>query len=405
MSLEATADRVAERLMDQEWVTILAHHDADGIAAGSILCHALLRRDIRVHLKVSSSFTLEEIDQDGCTVLCDFGASLEQCPDEVIVMDHHVPLFEGACHVNPRLFGVDGERELSASGIAYLVAQQMGDNRDLAGLVLLGIIGDGQEVAGMNHDIVSEAIAHGFVVPHRGLVLPGRDLPEQLYLALNPYLEGISGDENRVDEILAAASPNGDAGLDSLISRVVLEIAPTTPASVMERLYGDTFELEREVVHDAHTLTALVDACGKSGRGGLGAALCLRSAHCLEEAWEVARQHRTGVIEAIKSVKRHDEGGTFFEVDNAAAASDVADHLAFERIYTTPVVVMAPQGTACTVSARCPTGVDADCAALVREIATRCGGDGGGHATRAGATIPADAADCFIHQIREAIRG
>jgi len=60
--------------------------------------------------------------------------------------------------VNPRLDGIDAERELSAAGAAYLVANELGDNRDLAGLVMLGIIGDGQDLAGKNLEIFNEAM-------------------------------------------------------------------------------------------------------------------------------------------------------------------------------------------------------------------------------------------------------
>ena len=50
-----------------------------------------------------------------------------------MVVDHHLPLFDGEFHANPRLEDIDGDRELSAAGMAYFVAQEMGDNRDLPG--------------------------------------------------------------------------------------------------------------------------------------------------------------------------------------------------------------------------------------------------------------------------------
>ena len=73
---------------------------------------------------------------------------MEDLPPETMVVDHHLPLFRGQFHANPRLDKIDGDREFSAAGMAYIVAQEMGDNRDLAGLVIPGIIGDGQEFAG-----------------------------------------------------------------------------------------------------------------------------------------------------------------------------------------------------------------------------------------------------------------
>ena len=43
MSLETAAGTVADRIKRQEFIEVYAHHDADGIAAASILCHAMLR--------------------------------------------------------------------------------------------------------------------------------------------------------------------------------------------------------------------------------------------------------------------------------------------------------------------------------------------------------------------------
>jgi len=43
-----------------------------------------------------------------------------------MVVDHHIPEFEGQFHVNPRLQGIDGEAELCAAAVAYLVASRSG---------------------------------------------------------------------------------------------------------------------------------------------------------------------------------------------------------------------------------------------------------------------------------------
>ncbi len=52
MSLEEAVSRVASHLERQDFVEVYAHHDADGIAAGSILCTALYRKGIRFRLRI-----------------------------------------------------------------------------------------------------------------------------------------------------------------------------------------------------------------------------------------------------------------------------------------------------------------------------------------------------------------
>jgi single-stranded-DNA-specific exonuclease len=397
MSLDAAAGLVARRLLEADFVEVYGHHDADGVAAASILCHALAREGVRFRLRIRAKVATEEIIRDEETVLlCDFGSSMADLPEEVIVVDHHVPSFSGAYHVNPRLAQIDGDRELSAAGAAFLVAQHMADNRDLAGLALLGILGDGQDFAGKNYEILSDGIANGFIAPQRGLRLAGRDRTEQLACALSPYLEGISGHDDVAEEL-------GSEEIDLLLSRIILAIAPTASAHAMYALYGDRYELEREVVHDAHNLCALVDACGQAGRGGLAASLCFRAPEGIAEAWEIARTYRIQVISAITGAVARAEHPAIYEIDNPAVVRGAADALANDRIQTAPVVVMAKGDDTVTVSARCPPGIDVDLEALMRRLGEECGGSGGGHRRRAGATIRADKADCFKAGLSEAI--
>lgn len=396
MSLDAAAGLVAQRLLDADFVEVYGHHDADGIAAASILCQALAREGIRFRMRIRARVNAEEINDEETVLLCDFGSGLADLPEEVIVVDHHIPAFRGAYHVNPRLAQIDGEKELSASGAAYIVAQHMADNRDLAGLALLGIIGDGQEFSGKNYEILSDGIANGFIAPSRGLRLAGRDRTEQLACALAPYLEGISGNEEAAEELAGE-------GEDALLSRIVLAIAPCASATAMLALYGDRYELEREVVHDAHNLAALVDACGQAGRGGLAASLCLRAPEGVGEAWEIARTYRTQVISAISGATLRSDRPAIYEIDNPSVVRGAADALANDRVQTAPVVVMAKGEETVTVSARCPPGVDVDLETLMRRLGEECGGSGGGHRRRAGATISADRVDCFKAGLAEAV--
>lgn len=388
MSLDEAAGRLAGHLGRQEFVEVYAHHDADGIAAGSILCMALLRRNIRFRLRVVSRVSPAAISPDTATLLCDLGSGTEDLPEGVMVVDHHIPYFSGELQVNPRLHGMDGDHDLSSSGAAYLVAQGLGDNRDLSGLVMPGIIGDGQTLTGQNLAIFNEAVAEGIITPGQGYLLPGRDEHERLYAALNPYLHQVSGDEMAVAELLESASPGDTLSREKLLSLLVLRISPFAPVETLEGLFGARYSLEREVIPDAHSLTAVIDACGKAGYGGLAASLCLRAARDLPDAWNLSFQHRERVIRAIRAACGRVETPGFYEVDDVTVASDVADALSRDCIRQGPVVVSACSDELCHISARIPRGRDQNLGEAVREAALQCGGFGGGHRLRAGATIP-----------------
>ena len=406
MSLETAAGTVADQIRRQEFVEVFAHHDADGIAAASILCHAMLRAGIRFRLRVRQEIAVSDLPDDAACLLCDLGAGMEDLPRDVIVVDHHLPHFKGEFHVNPRLSGIDGDRELSAAGTAYFVALKMGDNRDLAGLVIPGIIGDGQLVKGKNLEIFNEGIANGIIEPGRGITLPGRDMTERWYMAVNPYLDRISGAEERIEAILAMsrdpAQPGNGHNLETLLSQVLLEAAPKTAAASLPAVWGDTYHLQREVIEDAHALTAVIDACGKAGSGDIAATLCMRSSAYVDRAWEIARQHRGRVVSAVMTAKPVGDYTGVYEIEGATLASDVADILARDIPHAKPVLVYAKSTESCRISVRCPPGTTADLGPLVRALAGSCGGHGGGHLLRAGATIPCDKIGMFAKGWQEA---
>jgi single-stranded-DNA-specific exonuclease len=407
MPLETIAETVAEQIRRQEYLEIYAHHDADGIAAASILCHAMMRAGIRFRLRIRQEISAATLKGDVAHLLCDLGAGMTDIPKDTIVVDHHLPKFEGEFHANPRLASIDGDRELSAAGMAYIVAKKMGDNRDLAGLVIPGIIGDGQQIAGKNLEIFNDAIADGIIVPDRGITLPGRDMTERWYMATSPYLDGISGAEPLIADLIDQArdTVKGEnvTRLDILLSRLILDAAPNTTRKSLEMMYGDTYHLQREVIEDAHALAAVIDACGKTGHGDLGATLCMRSSQYLDQAWEIARLHRMNVIDAIKGLPAIEGQAGVYEVHDVTLTSDVADILARDREHTRPVLVYANAGDSCKISARCPAGVKAELGPLVNSLAAACGGNGGGHVIRAGATIPCDKVGMFTKGWQEAL--
>ena len=406
-SLESAAETVAAQIRRQEFVEVLAHHDADGIAAAAILCHAMLRAGIRFRLRVRQDVNASDLSGENANLLCDIGAGMAELPKTTMVVDHHLPLFEGEFHVNPRLAGIDGDRELSAAGTAYFVARKLGDNRDLAGLVIPGIIGDCQQIVGKNLEIFNEAVVNGVIVPDRGLTLPGRDMIERWYTTTNPYLAHVSGAEQLVTDFVEQAkdpsSPNKPLMLETLISRVVLEAAPEATLAGLQGIYGDTYHLQREVIEDAHALAAVIDACGKTGNGDIGATLCLRSSHDIDRAWEITRQHRVRVIEAVRNVRPHEGIAGVYEVKDATVQSDVADILCRDLPASCPVLVYAKSGSMCRISARNPAGSTVDLGTKVRELAAACGGNGGGHSLRAGATIPCDQIGMFAKGWQEAL--
>lgn len=386
MTIDAAAERLARFLREQPYVEVYGHHDADGIAAASLVCHALWRRGIGFRLRVADRVPV--LEPGVATLLCDLGAGLDDLPANVAVIDHHAPAAAGDGPVlNPHLAGLDGERELATAGLAYMVANRIADCRDLAGLAVAGLIGDGQAFEAGNAELLNEGIANGVLEVERGLALPGGSIAEQLELATDPYLPGISGDAGRVRELLRASLGEDGPALDLLLSLVVLDTAREAAAGALETLWGDRVLTPREAVGDARTLAAVVDACGKAGRGGLAASVCLRAPGAADEARSVAADHRRHVIGAIAAAVPVEEAAIAFRIEDPRLASDVASALAGPL--GRAVLVAAGTDGSVRLSARGDGAVPLG--PLLRQLAGEAGGSGGGHARRAGAVVPAAA--------------
>ena len=398
MPLEADAGQLAHHLLAQEFVEIYAHHDADGIAAGSIIATAMHRSGRAFRLRCSSRITPADLTGEAGVLLCDFGASREDLPPHVMVIDHHPPRFDGEFHVNPALSEPSAGGEVPAAGAAYLVAQHMGENRDLSGIALIGMIGDGQEWSGANRGILNDGIANGYITTGRGVLLPGRDLAEGLTLATRPYLEGISGDETAARKLVDECTMEGKVSLDELLSLVILRVGTSGAPGILESLYGDTYRLEKEAIPDLHTLAAVVDACGRAGMGGFAASILLSRRLPGNEAWEALRSYRAKVIAAIRSAQPLDVDG-WYALGDASVNGPVADALVLSREGGRPVFVFSPGERVWHISARCPAGVRMDLEKVIRDLARSCDGDGGGHRCRAGATI----SDRYLDQFRKGL--
>lgn len=401
MSLEEKAELIADHLREQEYVEVYGHHDADGIAAAAILCHGLYRLGIGFRLRIAGSLPALADDPEQPVILCDMGSGSAGLPDQTIVIDHHTPGFPGTYHLNPNLFGFDGEQVLPASGCAYMVAAALGDNRDLAGLALLGMIGDQQLMEGPNRDLFNEGVGNGVVSPERGLLLPGRTREEQLLLATSPYLAGISGDEEMVRQVIAEEGQQ--ESIEALLSAIVFAAAEQAAPAALERLYGDQYGLQREVIEDGHTLAAVIDGCGKAGMGGLAASLCLRSPGSIGEAWAVTARYRQQVIAAIRGREQIGDWAGCYTVPDLALVGDVADALLRDLPSGDLVVVVAAEGASCRLSVRTPLAREIDLGRLLADLAPDYGGTGGGHRHRGGATIRSAAVPGFIEQLKEAL--
>ncbi len=182
--IEATEKAVEElNRWPRKGVQVFHHNDADGLCSGAILTRTFEREGYGVR-----RFCLEKpypevmrkvYGQKGeILIFADFAgriapllSDLNRGQNLTVILDHHVAerSTDPRVHnLDPDLFGLKGDRDISASTTCYLFAQKLNpENQDMAHIAALGAVGeeffvDGRLVS-RNRAVTLEAVRQGTI--------------------------------------------------------------------------------------------------------------------------------------------------------------------------------------------------------------------------------------------------
>ncbi|WP_225335609.1 single-stranded-DNA-specific exonuclease RecJ [Halomicrobium urmianum] len=501
--LDDRARTCARRLLDADAVLLASHIDADGLTSAAVAATALERAGLPFETVFKKQLDAEEIASIAAreydTVLfTDFGSGqLDAVSEhvaagdfEAVIADHHQPAAPEDCHpdavsetdgyadfeyhCNPLLVGIDGASELSGAGAAYVLARALakeggaatdggetaadgdtataagdaagtdGDplNRDLAGLAVVGAVGDMQatsgELVGANQGIVEEGVEAGVLAEGTDLTLYGkqtRPLPKLLEYATEVPIPGISNDEagavrfleslgldlKRDGEWRTWADLTDDERQTVASGLVQRAVERGVPADDIDSLVGTTYTLTAEPVgtelRDASEFSTLLNATARYERADVGLAVCLGDREgALERARSLLANHRRNLSEGLSLVQERgvtrEDNVQWFDAGDAVRETIVGivagmalgtDGVDSDR----PIVAFASKGDEETkVSARGTgplVGRGLDLSVVMSEAARAVSGDGGGHDIAAGATVPAGEEASFIEAADEIV--
>ncbi len=162
-------------------VQIFHHNDSDGLSSGAILTRAFERQGFKVQrfcLEKPYPAVLKKVyEQNGkILVFADFAgriapllSNLNKGRNLTLILDHHVAEASTdprVYNLDPDLFGLKGDRDISGSTTCYLFARTLDStNRDLAYIAAIGAVGDGFFVDGQlvsqNREVALEAVQQG----------------------------------------------------------------------------------------------------------------------------------------------------------------------------------------------------------------------------------------------------
>jgi len=416
------------------YLRVISHHDADGIAAASIITGALSRAKKQFHLTVTKGLDgdiIESLAREGNEVVLflDMGSgqidSLEHIEAKIAVLDHHKPIRKSkkVVQVNPHFQNMDGMTEACASSLSFLLAVMIDPcNWDLSPISIAGIIGDRQHMGGMkgiNQQILDHAVEKEFISVQRGLNLKGATIADAIADSVDPYFVGMSG---RKDNVLAF--------LDSM------KLNPSTPLGALDEVYrrkltsmlslrlmgqGCRPETVEELVSEIHwipkmsmsamDLADLLNACGRMDHEGVGIALCMGDEDSLALAGDLRREYNRKIMEKLMEIEsdgvsQKDHIQYFVAADPSLSGAQAGLAMQYILDQSKPTLAISEVRDKVKVSSRGTkylVSKGLDLSAALKKGSEKVGGMGGGHAVASGATIAKGKEEEFLKAVDELV--
>jgi RecJ-like exonuclease len=448
MDLRAGAAAAADLVADAGEVTLVSHIDADGICSETILSIALERRGIPVRpifVRQLEPLTMGTVPKDrSFKLFTDLGSGQQNLlrehglsDEEVLILDHHVSQpVDGRSYreVNALTYG---HEKLAASGVAYLVARALDPrNADLAKLSVIGNIGDMMARAnlgltGPSREIAEEGVRHGSVeVVKKDLNCFGISTrPVHLCLAYSddPFIPGITGNPNGALQFLqrlgiALKHPSGRWLVWEEIPgeekrRVISALAQQllSHGRSPDRLLAETYlfpgETRRTPLRNASEFATVLNACGRWARPTVGSRICRGDRGIAYREAERMLTHHRGMIRdllqfilekgvtEISHLQHIHVGDRFPDTIIGIGAGMALSRLNRRK----PILIMAEMSDdplITKVSMRTNEEMvreGTDLQQAIADATAEVGGSGGGHRIAAGAYIPRELEERFIH--------
>jgi RecJ-like exonuclease len=459
-SIEYAAKTILDVIKNDGFVHIFSHLDADGVAAAGIIGKTLFRLDARFRIRITQWIDEKIVgdiisDKPDLVIFTDFGSGYLNTLSEnvsnfkIVILDHHQISGDETANVvqvNPHSYNIDGAKDISGSGIAYFVAKAIDKmNVDLSPIAIVGALGDLQDkydqrkLGGLNEKIVEDAVSAGLLTVEKDLVFFGREtrpIHKALALTTNPFIPGISGEEDKSLAFLASLDIKPKHGEKWRALRDLSEEEKRKLCSALadyllskglhykvSHLIGHVYTLKNEEdwtpLRDAREFAVLLNATGRMNRPSLGVSICMGDRKAaLEEAEKVLAEYRRTINKYLGWVMEKPERMKELENIYVVCGEDFIDDKiigAVSSILSTnlpnpekPLIAYAQvteEGLA-KVSARTidlVTCKGVNLGEIMQVAAEKCQGNGGGHNVAAGAQVPLEQIENFLGIVNDLV--
>ena len=428
-------DMLKEHIANDDIIRLISHNDADGISAAGVIANAIKEEGGQFHITIVPRLKPEVIrdvakEKYNLYFFSDMGSAcikqLNRLKSDVIVADHHQPSphepKDNFVHVNPHLFGIDGSRHISGAGSSYLVVRDM-NKKHLAYMALIGAFGDMQcqnRFLGVNQLILKDGQEAGNLEIHEDLKIVSKaqePLYKSIAYTLNPALPGLTGSLENSQELLEKMGVSYGITFYDLEDEEK-DVVKDELVKVNPQIFGDVYSVPREnpVLRDLEEYSSILDACGKNKEYGLALSIILgEREESLDKALKLQKSYRDDLTKGFDWINR--EGAVQLnsiqylysedKVLKALMGTLAGVGLSAEILDDTkPVIGLSRLHKDIKVSGRATRFLVArgvNLGKALSDASVNFGGQGGGHDIAAGAMIPYEAKDKFLHLVDEII--
>lgn len=433
-NLVKKAKEIADYIRESEFIRIISHNDADGLASAAVLCESLKRIHKPFHTTIlgrpSEKIVKKINEEDKCSVVFfDMGSGqpelVKKLNHPVAVVDHHPPSHKYEVtkkHLNPHHFGLDGTFEASASSLSYVVSRELDvRNEDLGKVALAGAIGDMQHlpIAGINLEILNEMRKKDQIEIKEGPRIIS-DLGNSLEKTTDPYLRSISGNSLKAKKVLEELNIDPEKSFWELNEKqkrifssflILKLLKQDADPDRIKTTIGENYKAKKEKYDFVSELTSLLNACGNEDEYGLALSLVFGEEKNYKKAKEIEqKQNKKLLNKTNKSINRVKEKENLFsvEIDSRDVKGAVAGILVDYVLTDKPVFsyYQDKEKKEISISARGNKSLikkGLDLSEVVSFSAKEANGSGGGHNIASGATVPINELNKFLDEANELI--
>ena len=416
-----TVKKIKEKIEDYDGlIRVITHHDSDGLNAGGIILKILYRLGKDFHLSVFEHLTTYEINKlieeykknkNTLYIFADMGSgqidALIKNKFNCIILDHHPPSvmdteIDNILQLNPHIFGMNGSREVSGSGVSYLVGREFG-YYDLSMFAISGAIGDMQHkpFIGINKFILNEGRLKNYILNVvKDIIYNCYDLPlwQSILYNTDPYIREFKS-KGEVIEFLEKIGLNPNKPYLEGNEKHILADALSEYVD-KEKLWVDRYII-RHKIGDALYLSEIVNSSGRLGYGGIGLGAILEDEECIRKGKCNYIAYKEKIINEIKSIKIKSLKNIEYFYGKKGITGLIASLLVKDK----PVIGFYKDGEYYKVSSRGNDKLVSRGLNLTEamKLAEKYGGSGGGHNVASGAKIHQTTLDDFLRDVDELI--